>query len=351
MSAIEQFELVPGYTTPRLIKGGWQLSAGHSDTPKNSALDDMMVFVDAGITAFDCADIYTGVEELIGSFVTRLTNERGAQARAALKIQTKFVPDLDALPTMDRAQVTTIIERSLQRLQVERLDLVQFHWWDHTIPGREETGAMLVELQRAGKIDRLAGCNDDAENLGALVNSGFPAVSNQVQFSLLDQRPTAEAPVFKKIGTPLICYGVLAGGFLTERWLGATEPAEPLETRSHRKYLLVIEEFGGWALFQELLRTLDGIARRHGTGIANVATRWVLDQPGVAAAIIGARHTSQLADNLKTFDLALDDQDHAALNAVTSRRQGPAGPVFALERDREGPHGEIMAYNLNAGRR
>jgi len=349
VTAVERTALAPGYTIPHLIKGGWQLSTGHSDTSKDSALDDMLAFFDAGITAFDCADIYTGVEELIGRFVARLANERGTDARNALKIHTKFVPDLDVLPVIDRAYVASIIDRSLQRLQVERLDLVQFHWWDHTIPGRAEAGAMLVELQKAGKIDLLGGCNDDAMNLGDLVAAGFPAAANQVQFSLLDQRPAAED--FEALGTPLLCYGVLAGGFLSERWLGAAEPREPLETRSMRKYLLVIEEFGGWALLQELLEALDGIAKRHGTGIANVATRWVLDRPGVAAAIIGARHTGQLAANLGTFDLTLDDADLAAIEAVTARRGGPEGPVFALERDREGRHGEIMAYNLNAGQR
>ena len=349
MSTVEPIELAPGYTVPRMIKGGWQISTGHSDMSTDGVVVDMDTFFDAGITAFDCADIYTGVETLIGGYVERLRKERGNEALAQLKIQTKFVPDLDALPHIDQAYVTGIIERSLQRLKVERLDLVQFHWWDFTVPGMEDTGAMLVALQKAGKIDRLAGCNFDATHLGELATSGFPVIANQVQFSLIDQRPYGAD--WEKLGVGLLCYGVLAGGFLAERWLGAERPQEPFETRSQRKYLLVIEEFGGWALFQELLAVLRDVAQRHAVGIANVATRWVLDQASVAAVIIGARHTGQLQDNLRTFRLRLDEDDRAAIDVVLSRRKGPPGDVFELERDPHGPHGSIMAYNLNADRR
>ena len=350
MSTVEHIDLAPGYTISRIIKGGWQLSVGHSDMPRGDPLADMTDFVDAGITTFDCADIYTGVEEIIGRFVERLRRERGDEAIAGLKIQTKFVPDLGMLAHIDRAYVSTIIDRSLMRLKVERLDLVQFHWWDFTISGMADTAAMLVELQDAGKIEHLAGCNFDSAHLGELVASGFPAIANQVQFSLVDHRPALTPSGWQALDLGLICYGVLAGGFLSERWLGAEAPREPMETRSQRKYLMVIEAFGGWGLFQELLVALASIARRHEVGVANVATRWVLDQPGVAAAIIGARHADQLPDNLRTFTLRLDADDYAAIDTVLARRGGPPGDVFELERDRQGPHGSIMAYDLNATR-
>ena len=348
MSVVERIELAPGYVVSRLIKGGWQLSTGHSEDTSPDPVADLMAFVDAGITTFDCADIYTGVEIQIGRFVAQLRQQRGVEALAGLKIQTKFVPDLEALAGIDRHYVRRIIDRSLRRLQVERLDLVQFHWWDYEVPGMEETGALLVELQQIGKIDQLAGCNFDAIHLGDLVASGFPAIANQVQFSVLDRRPAASTACWQRLGTGLVCYGVLAGGLLSERWLSAPPPRDPLETRSLRKYLLVIEEFGGWEAFQSLLSTLHGIATRHHVSIANVAVRWVLDQPGVAAAIIGARHTRQLQDNLRTFSVCLDEHDHAAIDACIGMHDGgPHGEVFELERDRIGVHGAIMAYNLN----
>src|SRR3712207_8004351 len=125
---VETIELAPGYWISRMLRGGWQLAGGHGAIEAERAIADMAAFVDAGVTAFDCADIYTGVEELIGAFRARLRAERGEAAVRALKVHTKFVPDLGALATIDRAYVERIVDRSLARLGLARLDLVQFHW-------------------------------------------------------------------------------------------------------------------------------------------------------------------------------------------------------------------------------
>ena len=145
----------------------------------------------------------------------------------------------------------------------------------------------------------------------------------------------------------LLCYGALAGGFLSERWLGVPAPVEPLENRSLVKYRLIIEEFGGWARFQELLAGLHVIAARHGVGIGAVAIRWVLDQPGVAGVIVGARHARHLDQLLAADSLALDEADRASIQALQARGAGPAGDVYALERMKGGRHASIMRYRLN----
>jgi aryl-alcohol dehydrogenase-like predicted oxidoreductase len=146
----------------------------------------------------------------------------------------------------------------------------------------------------------------------------------------------------------LLCYGTLAGGFLTSAWLGQSEPAlESLSNRSLIKYKLVIDDFGGWPLFQDLLRALAQVAERHGVALSSVATRWVLEQPQVAAAIVGARYASHLPQMLEVFSLQLDQRDHDALASVLGRTQALAGDVYDLERDRQGRHGRIMKYNLN----
>ncbi len=120
-----------------------------------------------------------------------------------------------------------------------------------------------------------------------------------------------------------------------------------MPNRSLTKYRLIVEEFGGWALFQELLAALAAIANRHGCDMATVATRAILDRAAVAAAIVGATDTSHLVSHERIGTLALDAADVGALRAVTSRRVGPTGDVYDLERDREGPHGRIMKYGLN----
>jgi len=347
---MQRFKLAPDHEISRVIRGGWQMASGHGSANSANAVKDMIAFADAGITAFDCADIYTGVEELIGAFRQRYRSVRGAAALARIKVHTKFVPDLDLLPRLTRANVSEVIDRSLRRLKAERLDLVQFHWWDYAAPGWLEAALWLNELRSAGKIRHIGGTNFDTERMAAIVDGGVPLVSMQVQYSLLDGRPAktmVEAAARRSVS--LICYGTVAGGFLSDKWLGATEPAEPLENRSLIKYKLVIDDFGGWDLFQALLAALRKVADRHGTDIATVASAAMLSRSSVAAVIVGARNRSHLASNLAISDIVLDEGDMAAIDLVLSGARQIEGDVYTLERDRGGRHGAIMKYNLSKG--
>ncbi len=340
---IPRLALAADYEISRLIKGGWHLAGGHGAIDPAAATRDMARFVDAGITTFDCADIYTGVEELIGRF----RREYPAQA-GRLRVHTKFVPDLDRLATLDAAYVASIIERSLARLGQERLDLVQFHWWDYATPRYVEVALQLEQLRRQGKIDRIGLTNFGTPQVRELLAAGVPVFAHQLQYSLLDDRPAhGMAELTQSRDVALLCYGTVAGGFLSDRWLGASEPAEPLANRSLTKYRLIIEEFGGWPLFQELLRALRTIADRHHCDIATVATRAVLDRPGVAAAIVGATSVAHLEAHGAIGALTLSPADQTLIESVVARRRGPPGDVYELERDRHGPHGRIMKYELN----
>ena len=214
------------------------------------------------LTTFDCADIYTGVEEMIGRFRQRYRNERGADALARIRVHTKFVPDLGILPTIDKAYVERVIDTSLKRLKMDRLDLVQFHWWNYGVARWLETAGWLEDLRQAGKINRIGGTNFDTAHMLDIIRAGVPLSSMQVQYSLLDRRPARTmADAARANNVALFCYGTVAGGFLGERWLGAPEPQAPLENRSLVKYKLIIDEFGGWDLFQDLLEALAAVAR------------------------------------------------------------------------------------------
>ncbi len=340
---IPEVELAPGYRISRLVKGGWHLAGGHGPVAADAAVRDMAAFAEAGFTAFDCADIYTGVEELIGRF----RREYPSLARG-VRMHTKFVPDLDRLADTDAPAVESIIDRSLARLGQERLDLVQFHWWDYSVPRYVEVALELERLRRKGKIERIGLTNFDVSHMREILEAGVTVFAHQVQYSVLDERPRhGMADLCRGRGIALLCYGTVAGGFLSERWIGRDDPTGPLDNRSLTKYRLVIEEFGGWALFQELLQALAEVSRRHDADIASVATRLVLDRPAVAAAIVGATNTAHLDRHRRIGDLELDDRDRAGVEAVLARRRGPAGEVYALERDRDGPHGRIMKYRLN----
>jgi aryl-alcohol dehydrogenase-like predicted oxidoreductase len=350
-----------------MIVGAWQLSEGHAPAApvKEAVFEAFEQMVDAGLTTFDCADIYTGVEELLGEFRARRSAKlaapgagaaaegaagEGVESASRIQIHTKLVPDRDNLASVDRAYVERIVDRSLRRLQVERLDLVQFAWWDYAVPGYVETASWLAELQQAGKVRHIGATNFDTRRLAEIVEAGVPLVAHQVQYSLLDHRPENGMVDFCSVqGIHLLCYGSLAGGFLTGRWRGAVEPQAPLPNRSLTKYKLIIDEFGGWELFQELLETLHAIAVKHAVGIGAVAIRYVLDRPQVAAAIVGARNAEHLRENLDVFSLRLDRDDVVRIEKILEKSSGPAGEPFDLERVPGSSHASIMRYNLNRG--
>ncbi|MEO8747708.1 MAG: aldo/keto reductase [Rhodanobacter sp.] len=347
MTLSETFEIKPGYLISRVIRGGWQLAGGHGEVERSQVTRDLTAFYDAGVTTFDCADIYTGVEEMIGDFRAAMLQSRGADAVERLKVHTKFVPDIDLLATITALDVRRIIERSLRRLRMERLDLVQFHWWDYAQPRYVDTALHLHDLQAEGKIDLVSGTNFDAGHVREIADAGVTFSTLQVQYSLLDHRPAGRlTDTCGQLGTRFLCYGTLAGGFLSETWLGKAEPTGALSNRSRVKYKLIIDEFGGWDLFQSLLEALRQVAERHGASIANVASRYVLGLPLVAGVIVGASHAGHLQDTVRLGTLKLSARDRQDIDAILAQRSGPNGEVYGLERDRSGPHGAIMKYNL-----
>lgn len=346
--SVETADLRPGHMVSRVIRGGWQLAGDHGAVDRAEAIRDMEAFVDAGITTFDCADIYTGVEEMIGDFIGDLRRRRGAAAADRVVVHTKLVPDLARLSDLRADEVEAIVDRSLRRLQVERLDLVQFYWWDLTQGDYVAAAEVLKACQQKGKIRNIGVTNWDVVETRPLVAAGIDLVSTQVQYSVLDRRPAGGLTDWAaQNDVQILCYGTLAGGFLTEKWRGAEDPGFVFANRSLVKYRLIIDEFGPWALFQELLQVLGDVGARHGVPLSAVASAWVLDQPQVAAAIIGARYARHLPKTLQVFDVRLDAVDRAEIGAVLAKSAGPGGAVFGLERDRAGRHGRIMKYNLN----
>lgn len=334
-----RIELQPGYSISRVIKGGWQLAGGHGPVDEKQAIRDMWTFVEAGITTFDCADIYTGVEELIGKFI---------KENKQVQIHTKYVPDLDKLPRLTKAYTEKIIDRSLMRLGIERLDLVQFHWWDYSVPYYVDAAFHLVDLQKAGKIRHIGVTNFDALHLQELLDAGIPIITNQVQYSVFDHRPETDLlPLAQEYNIVLLCYGTVAGGFLDKKYLGCDEFQDPLENRSLVKYRLIIEEFGGMGLFQEVLHTLKRISNKHNVGIAEIAIQYILQKPCVAGIVVGARNTDHLENLCKLSLFELNQEDFMEIKSVLSQAKGPGGPVYGLERVRSGKHGKIMIYNLN----
>lgn len=305
-----RWELAPGLEISRIITGLWQIAdmerGGRSLDPEPAA-SAMAEYVEAGFDTFDMADHYGSAELIAGHCAKRF-----ARGKTRPKLFTKWCPEPGE---MTPEVVHTGVQRSLDRLGVSTIDLLQFHWWSFEHPGYLDAMKELAALRREGKIAALGVTNFDTDHLRVLVKHGIPVISNQVCFSLLDPRPAGEMSAFcGEHGIKLLAYGTLGGGLLGDRWLGAPRPA--VDDWSKMKYLRFVDAIGGWEIFQAILATLAVIARKHAVSIANVATRWVLDQPAVAAIIVGARlgESQHRADNLHLCHLALDDDDRAAID-------------------------------------
>jgi aryl-alcohol dehydrogenase-like predicted oxidoreductase len=325
----------------KIIIGGWQLASGHSANNAD-ALNVIEAYYDAGFRVFDCADIYTGVEETIGTFIK-------THGLTDIKVHTKYVPDMSLLETLTFEQTEAIIDRSRSRLGLDQLHLVQFHWWHYESGNYLKALESLHTLKQQGKIKEIGLTNFDTERVSEIVNHAILIASIQTQYSILDRRVTKTlAPFLQMHDIDLLCYGSVAGGLLSDYYLGKPEPREPYENRSLTKYLLIVEELGGWDALQTILKMLREIADAKETDIASVAAAYCLAQDGVIACIVGARNHKHLDEHLALRDkLTLSKEEVAKIETVRSQFKPVPGEVYELERDVTGKHGRIMKYNLN----
>lgn len=304
MSSLPKTSLSPSLTISKVVTGLWQIADMEKDGQQlelKKLADAMLPYAQAGLTSFDMADHYGSAEDIAGLFSER---------HPSIKVQrmTKWVPTPGPIT---KAEVRHAVEHSLKRLKTEQLDMLQFHTWTYTDPSWLDCLFFLQELKEEGLIANLGLTNFDTAHLNMVLQSGIEVVSNQLSFSLIDQRAAgAMSELCLKHGIKLLAYGTLAGGLLSERWLGQAEP-DAKATWSQSKYKRFIDVAGGWQVFQELLRVLDEVAKDQQVSIANLASRFILEQSAVGAVIIGARlgSSEHLADTLNLFDFSISGKN------------------------------------------
>ena len=322
---------------PRIVIGCWQLLERHAD--EAMAVETLKAYAASGFHVFDTADIYGRSESVLGALKNELSEP--------ISIHTKYVTSSAAL-----REARHINTQSRTALGLKP-DLVAFHWWDYADPSFVKAAHHLVTLQSEGKLGRVAACNFDVEHLKAMVEGGVPIVSNQVQYSLLDRRPeNGMLKYAKQHGIRLATFGVVAGGWLSDAWLGKPAPGRAaMKTVSMRMYKSRLDAWtgGDWELFQELLRTLRAVADKSGTTIANVAAAWVLHQlgPDGGWVILGVRDTRHLDEHKALLHHAgvgveattgdgttqlLSEADDARIRAVLDKGNAPRGDIWSHER-------------------
>ena len=298
-----------------LIYGNW-ITHG-SQVEEDAARACVAASLDAGITTFDTADVYAGTraEEVLGRALK-------GQRREGLEILTKvFWPTGPGVNDrgLSRKHIMESIEGSLRRLQTDYVDLYQAHRYDYATP-LDETLRAFDDLVRQGKVLYVGVSEWRAEEIRAAVEMaqqmGFDRlVSNQPQYSMLYRVIEAEVvPTSLELGLGQIVWSPLAQGVLTGKYL----PGQP-HPEGSRATTDDGDRFMPQLLAEPVLEAVQGlrpIADDLGLSMAQLALAWVLTQPGMSAAIIGATRPEQVVDNVKAAGMRLEADVLARIDEV-----------------------------------
>lgn len=313
MSQIERVELAPGLNVSRAITGLWQIA----DMEKNGTTLDlaataqyMVAYSDAGLDTFDMADHYGSAEIIAGYFKKNLPSGKSAH------LFTKWVPKPGPV---SREEVRAAVLERCARLQTGKVELLQYHAWKFSNPFWLDALMYLQELQEEGLIGAIGVTNFDTAHLRIARSTGVNIVSNQISYSVIDQRGGgAMADYCDSNGVKILAYGTLCGGFISKKWLGKAEPTgDGLPNWSLMKYKRFIDVTGGWEKFQHVLAVLDEVGSEVSRSISTVACKYQLSQRAVGAVIIGARlgENAHIDDAVSLFTFELSDKQRGKIAA------------------------------------
>ena len=291
-----------------------------AETDEAEAHRMLDLFVARGGTFIDTADVYSdGVsEEIIG----RWGAARGGLDDLVIATKCRFGPSPGSRGASRRA-VLRAVDRSLQRLQMEAIDIVFIHGWDKDTEVSETLQA-LGDLVTAGKIHHIGWSNVTGWQLERICATaragGYPIpVALQPQYSLLDRGIELEVlPCALENGLGLTPWSPLGGGWLTGKYRADKRPDD--DTRLGDDPDRGVEAYNNRNRNRtyDVLKVVERIAAERGGPMAHVALAWLARRPGVASILLGARNCDQLASNLDALHLTLGPDDLDALTAASA---------------------------------
>lgn len=295
---------------------GWGAHPEFGEVDAESAARHVGMALDAGVNLFDTAETYGDglCEEMLG--------EALGTRRDEAVVATKVFFGVTGRPNdigLSRRHIIASCEGSLRRMRTDRIDVLQMHGWDGTVP-LEETLSALDALIRGGKVRYVGVSNWSAwhlmKALGVSERDGLPRfVSQQIYYSLQAREAEYElVPLSIDQGVGILVWSPLAGALLTGRWRRGAPP--PQGTRRLRGWPdpPIYDEGKLWDTIDVLIE----IAESRGCGIPQVALAYLLHKPGVASLVIGARTDAQLAENLPAADLTLEPDELRRLDDVSA---------------------------------
>jgi aryl-alcohol dehydrogenase-like predicted oxidoreductase len=290
--------------------GTWTTFGGSLDDDSAIALVDAAF--DLGINFFDTANTYSEgrSEEVLGQALASRPRDSYV---LATKLRAKAP---DGGRGVSREQVLHQIDQSLDRLGAEFVDLYQCHWWDEEVPLAETLEAM-TELVEAGKVRHVGCSNWSGEQIQQAVDlareRGYvKIVSSQPEYSLLQREPEADViPVSKANGISQVVYSPLAQGVLTGKYAPGEGAGEGTRASARAEWM---EYFDDDLL--ERVQRLRPIAEGLGIMTAQLSLAWILREPNIASAIVGASRPEQLRDNAAASAIELGDATLKAIDDV-----------------------------------
>jgi aryl-alcohol dehydrogenase-like predicted oxidoreductase len=306
-----------GLNVTEITYGNW-LTHG-SQVEDDAAKACVRAALDAGITSFDTADVYanTRAETVLGK---ALKGER----RESLEIFTKLFWPVGPRGANDkglsRKHIFEGIDGSLTRLRTDYVDLYQAHRYDTGTP-LEETMLAFADVVRAGKALYIGVSEWTAEQIRAGVALArelhVPLVSNQPQYSMLWRVIEGKVvPTSEELGLSQIVWSPVAQGVLTGKYLPGAPPPAGSRATDEKGGATMIGRFLGR---DDVLRRVQGlrpVADELGLSMAQLAVAWVLQNPNVAAALIGASRPEQVAENVKASGVVIPPELLARIDAV-----------------------------------
>lgn len=297
-----------GLKVSEICYGNW-ITHG-SQIENETATKCVHAALEAGITSFDTADVYanTVAESVLGDALA-------GQRRESLEIFTKvYWPTGPKGPNdcgLSRKHIMESINGSLKRLGTDYVDLYQAHRWDSETP-LEETMQAFADVVRAGKALYIGVSEWSAEQIRAghalAKDLGFQLISNQPQYSMLWRVIEEQVvPTSAELGLSQVCWSPVGQGVLTGKYL----PGQPVPAGSR-----ATDVNGGANFIKRLMDTptleavqrLRPIAEELGLSMAQLAVAWVLQNPNVGCAIIGASRPEQIAENVAASGVRIPDE-------------------------------------------
>jgi aryl-alcohol dehydrogenase-like predicted oxidoreductase len=252
-----------------------------------------------------------------------------------------------AVVEFGRDQVEAIVDRSLMRLGVEKLDLVQLRWPGSDHPGCLDALAYLSLMQARGKIGYVGLAHFDHHHLRMFMDAGVDIAAIKVPYSLVDRRCQGAMTAFcHENDIAVIASDVLVGGFLLDDWLGAADPYNRIGDPDTLESRQIIEAFGGWSLLQELLMALQSIATRHGTTIEDIALRAIYDHADPASMALDSSRIVRFVSRLETKKFAPTERDREVLSAVLRKRRAITRTISGNEQKAIDRKASVVASKL-----